>query len=190
MPRFSPAILITAVVLLVGCDGAADKPGDPASPWNRKVEAISVAPAAGEQGGEQVTAFFSVRAAEVTKPLDLSTQVELLAGNEVVDTLNFQILAQPAGATGFGCNCPPSQVCWVIDGFPRGCGEPPILCDPFRAQALTPDVPLTVRLSPTAAGVRDAVVSDDRGSLRYPGRAVLGVAGGADSAVARLTTER
>ena len=184
MPRFTSALPI-AIVCLAGCHGAyMDRPN-----WNRKVEALSIAPAAGEQGREQVTAFFSIRADEVAEPVDLSTQVELLSGDQVLDTLSFQILAQPAGATGFGCNCPPPLLCWVIDGIPSGCGEAPILCDPFQARDLSPDQPLSVRLSPTGGGVRDTFVNDDRAGIVYPGRAVLGVAGGADSAVARLRAE-
>ncbi|MEM7354847.1 MAG: hypothetical protein AAF657_28825 [Acidobacteriota bacterium] len=180
-PRF--LILLTALLLTAACHPGYIKKSDPT--WNRRVEALSVLPDRGENGQAQAMPFFSVQAENIVETVDLSTRVDLTSDGEVVDSLEFSIIAHPPGTQAAGCGtCPPFQVCWIIDGLFSRCGSPPLICDPLNLPSVSGE--LGVRLTPTAGSAPESAVDDDHGGIRFENRPLLAVAGGGGSIIERL----
>ena len=92
----------------------------------------------------------------------------------MVASQHFDIVALPH-AEPFGCGqCGPDQLCLIIDGFPTGCVDRWLWCDPL-SWSLNPADRLEIALEPATGSAPDLEVDDDVGSIEFQDRALLAV---------------
>jgi hypothetical protein len=144
----------------------------PGPTWNRKVEGLSVLPApvtgAGADQFFDITIYASIEAADLSVPVDLSTELEIRVNGVPVHTETHTLTANPgthADCAGLPCG-----------GEPCICTPPPVVCECgpilISAGATTPLRPkdyIEVLLRPAPGAVPDSDESDDLHDLTFHG---------------------
>lgn len=155
--------------------------GGSSAPWNRRIDAVAVIPAAG--GKQDVHVVWSLDVALHSTPLDLSMSILLFKnGGEVPFAVKSLAINIPpggfCGATGCGGGCGTGFIdginsaaflCIDADGDGDcGCSMPPIAAE-FPGQEIEPGDVLTVLLVPNAGALGEPDDADDAQTFAFSG---------------------
>lgn len=153
--------------------------GQPVPTWNRRAMAISVIPIdstkpGGGAGGPlyEVRGFFSLSAAHLASPVDLSTRIEYRRNGITIGSEIIVRTGLPSGALGCtGLGCEDTDLC-ICD-----CSPPPCICEcgpvvitsAGMATELTPGDEITIILYPAPGAAPESTTTDDQRVIAYNG---------------------